>query len=236
MSETLPRGLSRRWLWGFTLVYGLYVLLPWLAPVFMHWGWVTPARWIYAAYGLVCHQLPQRSYFLFGPKVMYSLPEIQAAFRPTTHPLVLRQFVGTPEMGWKVAWSDRMVSMYTTVLVAAWLWWPWRRRWRPLPLWAAGLLMLPLAVDGITHLLSDALYGLGRGFRYTNAWLVRLTGGVFPDTFYVGDGLGSFNWWLRLLSGVLFGIAIVGWMFPLLARGAAPETRAPATRAARPPR
>jgi hypothetical protein len=30
----------------------------------------------------------------------------------TDNPLILRQFVGNPEMGWKVAWSDRMVSLY----------------------------------------------------------------------------------------------------------------------------
>ncbi len=225
-----PRGLHQRWLWGFTLVYGLYVLLPWLAPVLMRQGWVTPARWIYSAYALVCHQLPQRSYFLFGSQWMYSLEEIQAAYRSTTHPLVLRQFVGTPQMGWKVAWSDRMVSMYTTILVAVWVWWPQRHRWKPWPLWVVVLLMLPLAVDGSTHLLSDAWYGLGQGFRYTNDWLVRLTGGAFPDTFYRGDGLGSFNWWVRLISGVLFGIAMVGWIFPLWEDAAASSAAAKATR------
>ena len=209
-------GLSARWMLGFSLVYGLYVLLPWLAPVFMAWGWETPARWIYTAYAFVCHQLPQRSFFLFGSQWSYSLTEIQAAFQPTTNPLVLRQFIGTPTMGWKVAWSDRMVSMYTSVLLAAWLWWPLRRRLRPLPLWAVGLLILPLAVDGTTHLVSDWQAGIAAGFRYTNDWLVALTGGRFSDTFYIGDAWGSFNSWMRLISGVLFGIALVGWMFPLL--------------------
>jgi hypothetical protein len=36
---------------------------------------------------------------------MYSLPEIQTAWQETFNPLILRQFVGNPEMGWKMAWS-----------------------------------------------------------------------------------------------------------------------------------
>ncbi len=200
----------------FSLVYGLYVGLPFAAPVFMHWGWEAPARWIYAAYALVCHQMPQRSFFLFGPKGMYSLPEIQAAWKATFNPLVLRQFVGNAAMGWKVAWSDRMVAMYTSLLLWAWLWWPLRKRLRPLRGWLFVALLTPLGVDGFTHLLSDAWRGVGRGFRYTNAWLAALTNHAFPATFYMGDALGSFNSWMRLVSGVLFGLAVVGWMFPML--------------------
>ena len=228
----------------FSVFYGAFVGLPWLAPVFMHWGWVTPARWIYTAYSFVCHQLPQRSYFLFGPRLMYDLAEVQAAFRATTNPLVLRQFIGTASMGWKVAWSDRMVSLYTSVLLGVWFWWPWlrKRRGRPWPLWVLVLCTLPLALDGTTHLLSDALYGIGRGFRYTNPWLVALTRGAFPATFYVGNGLGSFNWWMRLLTGALFGFGAAGWVLSLwfgqpspAPRGALSPSPTPAAHAGRRP-
>ena len=71
-------------------------------------------------------------------------------------------------------------------------------------------------MDGTTHLVSDWQAGIAAGFRYTNDWLVALTGGRFSDTFYIGDAWGSFNSWMRLISGALFGIALVGWMFPLL--------------------
>ena len=200
----------------FSAVYGLYVALPWLAPVLMHIGWVGAARVIYGAYAWVCHQMPQRSFFLFGPQKMYTLPQIQAAWQVTTDPAVLRQFVGNPAMGWKVAWSDRMVSLYTGLLLAAWLWYPLQKRLRPLPTWVFLLLLLPLGVDGTTHWLSDFLFGIGQGFRYTNAWLATLTNGAFPDTFYTGNALGSFNSWMRLLSGMFFSVGLVGWMFPRL--------------------
>ena len=69
---------------------------------------------------------------------MYSLEEIQTVWQETINPMVLRQFIGNPEMGWKVAWSDRMVSMYASILVFAWLWYPLRKRLKLLPWWAAG--------------------------------------------------------------------------------------------------
>src|SRR5260221_5569676 len=118
--------------------------------------------------------------------------------------------MGNWQMGWKVAWSDRMVSMYTSILIAGLLFDLVRKRLRPLPIWAFGLLCLPMALDGGSHLISD-LAGIGNGFRDSNAWLAALTGDLFPSWFYAGDTLGSFNSSMRLITGVLFGIGIV-WL------------------------
>ncbi len=214
-STGVAEWISRHWMLVFSVLYGLFVGLPFLAPVFMQIGWETPARVIYFIYSFLCHQLPQRSFFLFGPQRMYDLPTIQAAWKDTIHPLVLRQFVGNPEMGWKVAWSDRMVSMYTSVLLLAWVWYPLRKRIKALPLWGFVLFLLPMAIDGSTHFISD-LAGLGQGFRYTNEWLAQLTNNAFPTSFYVGNALGSFNSWMRLITGVLFGIGVVWFGFPIL--------------------
>jgi uncharacterized membrane protein len=206
---------SRHWILIFSVIWGLYVSLPFLAPVFMKWGWETPVRTIYFIYSFLCHQLPQRSYFLFGSKFTYSLSEIQAAWQNTLNPLVLRQFVGSTQMGWKVAWSDRMVSMFTSLWLFAMLWRPVRRWLKPLPWWGLVLLLLPMAVDGMSHFISD-LYGIGQGFRDSNAWLANLTNKAPPPSFYVGDAWGSFNSLLRLLTGVLFGLGIVWFSFPYL--------------------
>ncbi|OGO67071.1 MAG: hypothetical protein A2Z37_16970 [Chloroflexi bacterium RBG_19FT_COMBO_62_14] len=207
--------VSRAWFLWLLLATGLWVGLPWLAPVFMQLGWIGPARAIYFIYSLQCHQLPQRSFFLFGPKPMYSLAEIQTAWMTTLDPVVLRQFVGSPDMGYKVAWSDRMVSLYTSVPLGALLWWPLRRRLRPLPLWWLPILALPIVVDGGTHFLSD-LAGIGQGFRDTNQWLAALTGYRFPPTYYAGDALGSFNSWIRLITGPLFGVGLAWSAMPYL--------------------
>jgi uncharacterized membrane protein len=207
--------ISQNWIWIFVLVYGLYVWLPFLAPILMKIGWSSAGQYLYWFYSFFCHQLPERSFFLFGHKTMYSLSEIQLAWKNTLDPIILRQFTGNPAMGWKVAWSDRMVSMYNSIWLFGLLWWPFRQRIKPLPLWGFILLCLPMAIDGSTHFISD-LAGIEQGFRQTNLWLVTLTHGGLPTWFYAGNALGSFNSWMRLITGVLFGLGLVWFGFPFL--------------------
>jgi len=213
----LAYGISRQWVLLFSLLWGFYVGLPFLAPVLMANGLVPLGRVIYTIYSFLCHQLPERSYFLFGPAIMVPLEKLQAAGLNTDNPFLLRQFLGSPELGWKVAWSDRMVAMFTSMLVFAWMWWLLRAIGQKprIGKWLFLALLLPLALDGTTHLISD-LGGLHQGFRDSNAWLAALTQNTFPPTFYAGDAWGSFNASLRLLSGILFGLGIVWFGFPYL--------------------
>lgn len=207
--------LARHWILGFSLLIGLYVGLPFLAPVLMSLGLELPARAIYGMYSLLCHQLPQRSYFLFGQQFTYSLPDIQAAWQNTTNFSILRRFIGNPEIGWKVAWSDRMVSMYASILIFGWIWYPLRKRLRSLSWQGLLLFLLPMALDGFSHMASD-LAGLGQGFRDTNSWLAALTNYSLPANFYAGDAWGSFNSIMRLLTGVFFGAGVVWFLLPYL--------------------
>jgi uncharacterized membrane protein len=209
----LMYSFAQRWFLIFSLVAGLYVGLPWLAPVFMKIGWTGAGNVLYAIYSTQCHQLPQRSFFLFGSKPMYSLPEIQAAWKYTNNPMILRQFVGNDVMGWKVAWSDRMVSLYTSMWAGVILARLLGKRLKPVPWWSVVLLAIPMAVDGGTHFISD-LAGIGQGFRDSNAWLAGLTNNIFPAGFYAGDALGSFNSLMRLFTGVLFGLGLAWFSFP----------------------
>ena len=215
LMQRIILGISRHWLLLVNLLIAIWVGLPWLAPVFMHWGWGGAASAIYFLYSLQCHQLPERSFFLFGPKLMYSLAEIQSAWQITDNPFVLRQWIGTVDMGWKVAWSDRMVFMYTTLFLSSLIYGLIRKRRKPLPMRVFFLLLLPMAIDGTTHALSD-LAGIGQGFRDTNIWLQDLTNNAFSMAFYQGDALGSFNSWMRLITGMLFGIALVGFAYPYI--------------------
>lgn len=213
--ERTARSLAAHWPVWFIVVTGLWVIVPWLAPLFMKQGWVGLARAVYWFYSFQCHQLPQRSFFLFGPEPMYSLSAIQTAWQDSIDPLVLRQFVGNARMGFKVAWSDRMVSAYSSIPLAALAWYSLRKRLRPLSFVGMLLLMAPMVIDGASHMLSD-LSGLGEGFRDQNAWLVGLTANALPDTFYRGTVLGSFNSWMRLITGVLFGLALIWFTLPRL--------------------
>jgi uncharacterized membrane protein len=212
-ARSIGHWLESHWLGAFLLVYGTWVWLPWLAPILMQTGQNPAGQAIYFIYSLFCHQLPERSFFLFGSKTMYSMAEIQAAWQQTVNPMMLRRFVGNEFMGWKVAWSDRMVSFYTSVWLFAVIWSFVRLKIKALPWWAFVLLLLPIVLDGGTHAISD-LAGLGRGFRDSNQWLALLTGHALPATTYAGDALGSFNSWARLVSGVLAGLGVTWFALP----------------------
>ena len=211
--------LRRHWFLLAILIIAVYVGLPWLAPLFMELGWTKAGNAIYLIYMTQCHQMPQRSFFLFGENPMYSLTEVQSVWKNSTNPLILRQFTGNSEMGWKVAWSDRMVYMYTSVILWGIIFfYPRRRKLRPLPWWGFLLLVLPMSIDGGAHFVSDIIGGIGGGFRDSNLWLAALTNNAFPATFYAGDALGSFNSWMRLITGILFALGVVWFIFPYLQR------------------
>jgi uncharacterized membrane protein len=200
------------WFTLFGVIAGVYVILPFLAPVFMEIGWTGAGKVIYFIYSWLCHQLPQRSFFLFGRQLTYSMAEVQNAWQNTNNPLILRQFIGNPTLGWKVAWSDRMISMFTSI-------------------WLFGLVAAAKAVEALSWWgwSSPAAYGFGwhqpshqrpvwywTGFRDSNTWLAALTQQALPPTFYSGDAWGSFNSLMRLFTGLLFGLGIVWFCFPYL--------------------
>jgi len=65
----LVEGALRHWLLGANAFFFLYTALPLAAPMLVAAGLVMPGRAIFAVYSLACHQLPQRSYFIFGEQV-----------------------------------------------------------------------------------------------------------------------------------------------------------------------
>jgi uncharacterized membrane protein len=208
-------GLSRHWLAYANLFWGVLVGLPWLAPVLMRSGATGLAKGIYSLYSYLCHQLANRSFFLFGSRLMYSYTDLLPyAADANTYP-GLRAFIGAPELGYKVAWSDRMVSLYGGIFLGGVLF-ALLRRWLKSPRWTLLLLMIvPIVLDGTTHMISD-WGGVGQGFRYGNAWLAYLTQNVLPANFYIGNELGSFNSWMRLITGLLAGLGITWMLYPPL--------------------
>lgn len=212
--------ILQNWMGIFLILFGLFNLLPFVAPILARLGIDPVADLIYILYAPLCHQMAHRSFFLFGDQIMY-IPE-QFSLNLTddlaSNMLALKQFKGNNIIGWKVAWSDRMVYMYGAMWLFALLYAGASRHYRVrrLPIWAFLLLMLPMVLDGTTHMLSDFSGGLFEGFRYTNEWLANLTANTLPDWFYIGDRLGSFNSLMRLISGIAFGAGIIGITFPLI--------------------
>ncbi len=209
-SVYVSRSIARHWLAIFLILFGIFNFLPFLAPVFMRLDWKPAGNAIYTLYSPLCHQMAQRSFFFFGSQVMYNADELPVELNgnQASDTWTLRRFRGNEGVGWKVAWSDRMVYLYGGVWLAAiaYAFLTRNRRIKPISLWLFALLLLPILLDGATHFISD-LDGLTNGFRYDNAWLATLTGHLLPDSFYVGDTLGSFNSLMRLITGLLVGIA-----------------------------
>ena len=103
--------LARCWLFLLNLGMGTYVAGTLAAPVLMRLGLAGPARLVYTLYSFVCHQLPERSYFLFGPNGVntYSRAQVIAWGADPAH---LRGFVGNAQVGFKVGIAERDTAMY----------------------------------------------------------------------------------------------------------------------------
>lgn len=63
--------IARHWLLVVNLIGAIWAGLPLLAPWLLAHGVTLPAKAIYFFYGLICHQLPSRSFYVFGQKMCY---------------------------------------------------------------------------------------------------------------------------------------------------------------------
>jgi uncharacterized membrane protein len=153
--------LSRHWLAVFNALAFLYAGLPILAPILMRLGVEGPASFIYAIYKPLCHQLPQRSWFLFGSKFSYRLPELMELAGEAVDGPWAGEFIGNPNLGYKVAFCQRDTAIYGTIFLAGLVFGLLRSRGRevkPLPWWAyIGIGILPMGIDGGYQLLSYIL-------------------------------------------------------------------------------
>ena len=164
--------LAKHWLLLVNLVVAVYAGLPFLAPALMALGYPRLAEMIYTAYKPLCHQLPQRSFFLFGPRLAYPLTTFQELLGPETlaDNSLARAFIGNPVLGYKMAYCQRDTAMYTSLLLAGTAFGLVRRRLKPLPFPLYVIFLVPWAVDGLAQLL---------GF-YESTWQLRtITGSLF---------------------------------------------------------
>lgn len=113
-------------------------------------------------------------------------------YRPFCHQKPERSFVFC---GHQVAICHRCVALYTSVLVGGVLFGLLRRWIRPASWRLFWVMTLPILIDGLLHMADDIMQV---GFR----------GG--------GDAIGTPNFWLRMITGVVFGIAVVITIHPRL--------------------
>jgi uncharacterized membrane protein len=173
--------LAKHWLGLANLFWGAYVLLPLLAPAMMIAGWTFPAKVIYLVYRPMCHQLPERSYFLGGDHYAYSKDELAEAGVEVGPP---SRDIGNEHVGWKVAFCQRDVAIYGSILLAGLAYAAIRTRRNPWKLKFRYylLFLVPMGVDGVLQLF-----------------------GVYEST-----------WLLRTITGVIFGVGSVLFVYPYL--------------------
>ncbi len=175
-------GIARHWLLV-NLAVAIYPFLPPDRFLLAKEGYDGPARVIYSLYSFSCHQLPERSYFLFGEQPLYSIASLEAAGMPPGGNLFQRRlFTGNLSTGYKTALCQRDIAIYGTVLLTGLLFGLVRRRLRAPSVKIYLLFLIPIALDGFTQLF----------------------------------GLRMSNWWLRTITGAIFGGASVWLAYPYL--------------------
>jgi uncharacterized membrane protein len=183
--------ISRHYMFVLNALVLLYVGLPFLAPVLMSAGYTRPATTIYRFYGLVCHQLAFRSWFIFGDQAAYPreaadisglIPFGEATGVGEDDELAARAYIGEPGIGYKVALCERDVAIYGGILLFGLVFSLTGRKIKPLP-WYMWLLfgILPIAIDGFSQLLSQPPLGFFP-YRESTPLLRSITGFLFGLT------------------------------------------------------
>ncbi len=165
LADRFSYWLSNHYMTLFNLFVFVYLGLPFLAPVLMATGFIPPARLIYRAYGVVCHQFAFRSWFLFGDQVAYPraaagldglVPYGKATGLEEADLWEARKFVGNPEVGYKIALCERDVAIYGGILGFGLVFSLTGRRLKSLP-WYGWILLgiVPIGLDGFSQILSQ---------------------------------------------------------------------------------
>jgi uncharacterized membrane protein len=189
--------ITRYWL-ALTVIFLLiFAGLPALAPVLMDAGITAPAELIYKAYSLTCHQLAYRSFFFFGAQPAYTIDELQRALSVTNDAadaFFWREFLGSPRIGYKMAWCERDAAIYAAMILAFILLGMFRR-FLPKLDWRVYIVIsiVPLAIDGLWQLATSPLHILPFIPVHESTAL------------------------LRTITGALFGAGSVWLIFPYLA-------------------
>lgn len=95
--------------------------------------------------------------------------------------------------GYQVCYCHRCTALYTSIALTGLIF--GALRWRfMIPNRMMLLATLPILIDGLWHMADDFLPNLG------------LRSSV--------NDVGSLNFWLRMITGVLFGTVLIIWIYP----------------------
>lgn len=208
-ADRISYWLTRNYMILINVFLFIYVGLPFLPPYLIRSGINAPARVIYAIYSPLCHQLPYRSWFLFGeqpyyPRELADIPEV-ASYESFIgdDPYVLnesRHYIGNEaiglgegEVGIKVALCQRDTAIYLGLFLFGLLFVLTGRKIKPIS-WFLWILfgLIPIGLDGASQLPG----------------LVA----ALPDWLWMRESTPI----LRVITGSLFGITTAWYLFPMI--------------------
>ena len=108
------RVFGKHWLAFANVALALYITLPVLAPVLIHAGHERAGNAIHLVFRPLCHQMPERSFFLYGEAPYYTLSELEEDLDG----LVPLRYKGDDVHGYKIAICQRCTAIYGTMLIA----------------------------------------------------------------------------------------------------------------------
>lgn len=195
--------LSKHWLGGANLFFLTYVGLPFAAPLLLANGYTGSANLIYRLYNYTCHQLPSRAYFIAGEQVCL---------------------------------CHRCIAIYGTIFLGGLVFALFRSRLTPLSFRAYLFFILPIGLDGGLGLVSELSRLIPLGFFWLAGLIVtaavgitlhkknRLTwhaclifaAGLLGLLYVQIFGPHQSNFYLRTVTGFIFGAGTVWFAYPLM--------------------
>lgn len=190
-SDRLVYWFSRHYLAVFNVLVFIYVGLPFLAPMLLKVNATAPAAVIYRIYSGLCHQYGYRSWYLFGEQPFYPREAAglegfttfdEATGLNSNDIIASREFVGNETLGYKVAYCQRDIAIYGSILVFGLMFALLKRKLPPLPwyLWVF-IGMAPAGLDGLSQLLSQPPFNFW-AYRESTPLLRTVTGFLFGFT------------------------------------------------------
>lgn len=182
---------TKHYMFVFNLIVFIYIGLPFLAPILMKANLPNPAKTIYKIYTPLCHQLPFRSFFLFGeqpvyPRALAGLENYEtfneASGMDEDDLLAARTFIGNETMGYKIALCQRDIGIYLAILLFGVIFSLFSNKIKAVPWWVWIIFgLVPVGLDGFSQMLSQTNLALFSWLplRESTPFLRVLTGGLF---------------------------------------------------------
>lgn len=189
LQTTATAWFSRSYSLIFAFLFFFFTGFSFIPPLLMKVGATPPAIILYRLFKFLCHQLPYRSFFLFGAQPYYPLEAAGMSKVPLSFEAALEKFAlsfdhaanfyGNVAMGYKSALCQRDITIYLGFGLFCFVFFLSRNRIKRIH-WALWLMLgiVPIALDGGSQLISRFLPFLDTARESTPVFRL-ITGALF---------------------------------------------------------